>query len=395
MSDQAALRDWHLNWHEDEFEWRPDQSWARRGQWLEERELARRARRRRDRGFFGDELWGTPLFKALHTPAALARFGLPAFENEAALAIWLGIPLTRLRWYTFSRLGSPVWHYVRYVIPKRSGGERVILAPKRELKGLQRKVLHEVLEKLPLSEPSHGFRKTRSIVTNATPHTGKKYVLNLDLKDFFPSITLRRVRGLFVSLGYSFAVGTALALLCTESDRAVMQRPDRRYYVSLNPRHIIQGAPTSPYLANLIARDLDRRLNGLARKHQVNYTRYADDLTFSGDDLDAVLRILSVAKHIIKEEGFVINPKKTRLFRRSGRQSVTGLVVNEKVNTPREMRRLVRAILHNAQKNGLNSQNQAKRPDFRAYIQGLIGHIGQSDPARAAVLLRQLAAIPD
>src|SRR5262249_4532264 len=148
-----------------------------------------------------------------------------------------------------------------------------------------------------------------------------------------------------------------LALLCTEYERvtAVLQGTVR--YVSIGPRYLIQGAPTSPALANLIAWRLDRRLSALAAKRGFAYTRYADDLTFSSDSPASTNDLRRVVRGIIAEEQFVVNTAKTRLARRSARQTVTGLVVNDGISTPRQLRRRLRAILHNAQVTGLAVQN--------------------------------------
>ena len=350
-----------------------------------------------DRAFFGEELWGV---SARHRTAGLdaaklARFDLPPLGSERELAEWLGIPLSRLRWYTHDRPADTTWHYVRYVAPKRSGGERVILAPKRELKALQRKVLDGMLARVPTAPTTHGFVRGRSVVTNAQPHVGKPIVLKLDLKDFFPSITFPRVRGLFIALGYPFAVASALALLCTEYDREEFERDGTRYFISVGPRHLVQGAPTSPALANLVAWRLDRRLGGLAARHGFTFTRYADDLTFSGDNVEAVHKVRTVAQRIIGDERFAVNAAKTRLARRSARQVVTGLVVNDGIATPRELRRRLRATLHNAEKAGLEAQNRDGRANYRGYLQGLIAFVNAANPRHALWLrasLRRAAA---
>lgn len=356
------------------------------------REQRRRERAQRDRTVFGPETWGV---SERHRTAALnedrlGRFGLPILRTERELAEWLGIPLSRLRWYTHDRAADTTWHYIRYAVPKRNGGERVILAPKRELKALQRKVLSGILANVPAAPSAHGFVPGRSILTNARPHAGRQVVLKLDLKDFFPSVTFPRVRGLFIALGYSFSLASTLALLCTEYDREAFDRDGTRYYISIGPRHLVQGAPTSPALANLVTWRLDRRLGGLATKRGFTYTRYADDLTFSGDDLEAVHGVRSLAQRIVAEERFAVNPAKTRIARRAARQIVTGLVVNERVATPRELRRRLRAILHNARNGDLAAQNRAGRSHFRAYLQGLIAFVHAANPAHAARLRASL-----
>jgi retron-type reverse transcriptase len=326
--------------------------------------------------------------------ARLARYGLPVLRTEGELAAWLGIPLSRLRWYTHDRAAETTWHYVRYAVPKRSGqGERVILAPRRELKALQRKVLAGIAARVPVAASTHGFVAGRSILTNARAHAGRRVVLRLDLKDFFPSVTYPRVRGLFLALGYPFAVASALALLCTEYDRRPFERDGVRYYVSLGPRHLVQGAPTSPALANLVAWRLDRRLGGLAAKRGFTYTRYADDLTFSGDDPEAANRLRATAQRILTAEHFTVNAGKTRLARRSARQLVTGLVVNETPATPRALRRRLRAILHNAERTGLAAQNRDGHEHYAAHLQGMIAYVQSANPQHAAILRAALQRI--
>lgn len=396
MADIKTLEEWRLNWRPDELEWRtgPD-SWRN----TREDEMAQRKRERalRDRTYFGPGNWGASdnHRKAETDPNRLKARDLPILADEKALADWLVISLAGLRWFSHGRLASQVWHYVRYTIRKRSGGERVILAPKTDLKALQRKILREILERILLAPSAHGFARGRSIVSNACPHVAKQVVLNLDLKDFFPTITFPRVRGLFIALGYSFSVASALAMLCTEHDRETLKRADRTYYVAIGPRHLVQGAPTSPILANLLARRLDARLRGLAKSRGFDYTRYADDLTFSGDSYEDAMLILDSAENIIEAEGFAINKAKTRLYRRSARQMVTGLVVNDRTSTPRELRRMIRAILHNAARTGLQAQNRDSRQDFRAYLLGMIGHIQQTEPEQARKLRARLRSLPD
>jgi retron-type reverse transcriptase len=391
MTELNTLDIWRQTWDFDDLRWRePEVSWADRR--AQEREQRKRERSKRDRRAFGEDLWGVSKghLDARSREDALKQADLPLLRSEQELAQWLGIPLSRLRWYTHDKAADTVWHYVKYTIPKRSGGERVILAPKTELKDLQRKVLHGILKNVASGDSAHGFITGRSIITNAQPHVGKQFVLNLDLKDFFPTVTFPRVRGLFIGLGYSFAVSSALALLCTEYDREPFETNESKYWVSVGPRALVQGAPTSPALANLAARRLDIRLSGLARKHGFTYTRYADDLTFSGESLDSTLRILDVAQRLIAAEGFAVNTKKTRILRRSNQQSVTSIIVNDRLNVPRSVRRQLRAILYNAQKNGLDTQNRDGRDDFCAYLQGMIGFINEANPEQAEKLTQAL-----
>ncbi|HEY7123672.1 MAG TPA: reverse transcriptase family protein [Ktedonobacterales bacterium] len=367
--------------------------------WRSAREARRQARQQRkqnrranDRVTFGEETWGISAQhrRATLNAAKLQRFDLPILRTEQELADWLGIPLTRLRWFTHDRPADTTWHYVRYVIPKRSGGQRVILAPKRELKALQRRVLDGIVARVPMAPSAHGFVRGRSILSNARPHVGQQVVLTLDLQDFFPSITFPRVRGLFLSLGYPFSVAATLALLCTEYDREPFERDNTRYFISIGPRYLVQGAPTSPGLANLVAWRLDRRLNGLAQKQGFTYTRYADDLTFSGNSPDVAPRIRLAAERIITDEHFQVNQAKTRIARPATRQIVTGLVVNEALAVPRQVRRRLRAILHHAQHEGLAAQNREGHRNYRAYLLGMIAFVHAANPSQAAALRASL-----
>lgn len=348
-----------------------------------------------DREYFGPILSSSSLS---HSSAAtdstkLRELALPVLGDEEELSAWLGIPLGRLRWFTHDRADETVWHYTRYAIPKRSGGLRVILAPKSELKQLQRKVLWELINNVQsrtISLSVHGFVPQRSIITNARHHVGKQVVLRMDLESFFPSIHLLRVRDLFESFGYPTPVASALALLCTKYDRETVIRDGAPHFLAHGPRHLVQGSPTSPALANLVARELDTQLEGLAVRFKLTYTRYADDLTFSGDRSRS-LRIshtfLSSAQTIIREQGFKVNQRKTSFAHQSTRQLVTGIVVNEKASTPRTLRRRLRAILHNGEVEGLAAQNYDNHPEFEAYIRGQIAFVESANPDQAKPLL--------
>jgi retron-type reverse transcriptase len=244
---------------------------------------------------------------------------------------------------------------------------------------------------VPAAPPAHGFARGRSIRTNAGPHAHQAIVVKLDLEDFFPSITYRRVRGLFQAIGYGDVVAICLAKLCTV-------RPAEKVVRFLgNIRHpmLPQGAPTSPAIANLVCRRLDARLSGLARAFGAAYTRYADDVTFSGDESleKSLRRFLPLLYGIIRDENFRVNRKKTHFARRGARQGVTGLVVNDGPSVPRRYRRQLRAILHNARKTGLEAQNRAGHPAFAAHLRGRIEFVRTTHPELADKLLAELAAL--
>ncbi|MFL5339898.1 MAG: reverse transcriptase family protein [Gemmataceae bacterium] len=321
----------------------------------------------------------------------LERRGLPWLHTAADLAARMEIALSSLRWLTYHRNGATVVHYHRYEVEKKTGGARCISAPKPALKIAQQWVFDHILSKLDVDDSAHGFVPGRSILTNAAGHTGKAVVINLDMKEFFPSITFRRVKGLFRKLGYGEHVATLLALLCTEPPRTAIEVDGKVYHVALGQRMLPQGACTSPAITNALCRRLDRRLAGLGRKHNFTYTRYADDLTFSGDNGKAVGKLLRSVRGIVELEGFREHPRKTKVMRCGRRQEVTGLTVNLKPQVGRKHLRELRAILHNAAKHGLASQNRAGRADFAAYLRGRVEFVCMVDPAGAAKWRAQLA----
>jgi RNA-directed DNA polymerase len=349
------------------------------------------------RRFYSEALWGSSpaILRAETDFDKLRERGLPELANEADLATWLNLPDRILRWFSIDHDALTRWHYRLYRVPKRRGGERLIFAPAPRLKKAQRKVLTDLLLKIPAAKAAHGFVRDRSTLTNAAQHTGRNVLIHFDLKDFFPSIHARRVRGLFVSMGYGHATASALAMLCTEYERVPFDRNGTVYHISVGERHLVQGAPTSPAIANMIAWRMDQRLAGLAKHFGYTYTRYADDLTFSGDDPKTVSLFLRAVPEIVAAEHFAINPAKTRIERRGARQVVTGLTVNAGIHVRRDRRRLLRAILHNAAKTGLLAQNRDGHRDFRRHLQGWIHYIHQTDPNEARRLQVALDAAPD
>ncbi len=322
----------------------------------------------------------------------LTQQGLPVLHRSEELAAAMAIPLSQLRWLTYHRRATTVVHYRRYDIAKKSGGVRCISAPIPKLDDAQVWVLENILRKLTPEPQAHGFVRGRSIVTNAAGHVGKRIVINMDLQNFFPSIGFRRVKGLFQKFGYSEHLAITLALLTTEPPRVAVenQHRNRVYFVALGDRVLPQGACTSPAITNLLSRRLDRRLRGLAAKHEFHYTRYADDLTFSGHNGAAVGRLLKSARSVVADEGFQVNEEKTRVMRCGGQQEVTGLTVNEKLSVGRKELRRLRAILHNARRTGLESQNREGIPNFVPHLWGKILYIHMVDPAKARPLRQAL-----
>lgn len=312
----------------------------------------------------------------------LRRYELPLWKSEADIAVAVGIPLRALQHLSVHRARERVSHYVTFAIPKRNGaGERIIHAPKRRLKAVLRKLHVLLLKKLPVSDAAHGFITGRSIATNAAPHVGKAVVMRFDIKDCFPTIHFGRVRGLFISLGYSYPVANALALIMTESPRQLVEAEGRVYNAAVGPRVCVQGAPTSPALCNAVLLKLDHRLTGLARKHGFAYTRYADDLTFSGNDLTKITLFIKLVPKLVAEEGFVINSAKTRVMRAASRQTVAGVVVNKDMGLSRQTRRVLRAAIHNER---ISPSGNAHR---QRQLQGVLAYLYMLNPKQAQALM--------
>ena len=263
-----------------------------------------------------------------------------------------------------------------------------------KLMAAQRWVLRHIVERLPVHGAAHGFMPGRSTATNAAAHTDASILLKADIKDFFPSITLPRVRGIFRKAGYREQIATLLALLCTESPREIVEDSGKTWYIAMGPRCLPQGAPTSPGLTNTLCLRLDRRLTGLGEKLGWRYTRYADDMTFS---LPAghtggprVGSLIGGIKHIVADEGFALHPTKTRISRRGARQRVTGLVTNGPgaPRVPRELRRRLRAAVHNLERGmPLPEGESIKR------LEGYAAYIHMSHPELGRDLLDRLRAL--
>ncbi|MDY7226458.1 reverse transcriptase family protein [Hyalangium rubrum] len=330
--------------------------------------------------------------------------GLPDWDSVEALAKALGVSVARLRWFAFHREVDTGTHYQSWEIPKRDGGKRTITAPKRELKAAQRWVLSNVVERLPVHGAAHGFVAGRSILTNALAHRGADVLVKVDMKDFFPSVTWRRVKGLLRKGGLQENAATLLALLSTEAPREVMQFRGKTLYVAKGPRALPQGAPTSPALTNALCLRLDKRVSAMAKRLGFTYTRYADDLTFSWrrakgakgkKQADApVATLLARVKSILEAEGFTVHPDKTRVLRKGGKQRVTGLVVNEAPNgvpgarVPREVVRRLRAAIHNREQGKPGREGESLEQ-----LKGMAAFIHMTDPARGRAFLQQLEAL--
>lgn len=351
-------------------------------------------RRATDIQFLGRGVSGR-LGERQSNPDKLAELGLPLLSTPSDLATALNLSIPRLRWLAFHTDVATRIHYVTFTVPKKSGGLRTLSVPHRTLAAAQRWILDNILDLLPCEPAAHGFLRGRSTLTNAHPHTGKAIVLKMDLENFFPSITFPRVRSAFHRIGYSPAVATILALLCTECPRRLVEYDGKPYWVATGPRGLPQGACTSPAISNQVSRRLDKRLSGLAAKLGLTYTRYADDMTFSGQaTLEPLLgHVMARVRHLAQDEGFALNRKKTRVLRRHTAQRVTGLIVNDRPGVPRREIRQLRAILHRAKTEGLDHQNRAGQPNFRAWLEGKIAYVSMVQPEIGKKLRDQFARI--
>lgn len=283
------------------------------------------------------------------------------------LANILGTTYPKIKYLYYKR--SVAGHYSTFFIPKKGGGKREISAPDNQLRVLQKRIARQLSFLYKPNPRATAFLSDSSIVRNASFHTRKKFVFNIDLKDFFPSITFARVRAMLISQPYNLTPETATVIA---------------HLATVNGK-LPQGSPCSPVISNMICASLDTQLRTLAKKHKASYTRYADDITFSfyvpmqylpedivvlGDtESGKTHHAVSVGvalSEIVSKKGFTINPKKVRLQRRDEKQVVTGLVVNQKVNNDRRYIRKTSAMIHSLSTLGVDNANlihKAKSPD--------------------------------
>lgn len=330
--------------------------------------------------------------------AKLTNQGLPVLRTAEDLSRAAGVTVPELRFLAYARTTSAarVSHYRRFQVPKKTGGVRIISAPMRRLKQVQRWLLDAVLARVAVHDAAHGFREGRSIVTNAQPHVGARVVVNLDLKDFFPTVTLPRIRGVFRALGYGEQVATIFALLASEPDTVRVALDGAEYDVAQGPRRLPQGAPTSPAITNVLCRRLDRRLFRAAQKLGFAYSRYADDLTFSATAREAdkaAGQLVKQVRFIVAAEGFVPHPNKTRVLRKGRQQEVTGVVVNDKLGVDRATLRRFRALLHALDKDGPAGKRWGSSPDVFASASGFASYVAMVDAAKGHALLARVRTI--
>ncbi|AFC23758.1 RNA-directed DNA polymerase [Saprospira grandis str. Lewin] len=324
--------------------------------------------------------------------AKLAALNLPAFKDIKELAEAMDISVGRLRYLCFQRKLSTVSHYERFYLAKKTGGKRLISAPRPMLKNAQYWLLENVLARLEMHEAAHGFVPERSIVSNAKLHEKKELVINMDLKDFFPTVTYPRVKGMFKGLGYSEQQSIIFALLTTEPEVDQVEIDGQLYYAQKGERYLPQGAPTSPAITNWLCRRMDRRFEGVAKKLGWTYSRYADDLSFSANDTSNISRIIWQAQQIIQDEGFVIHPKKLKIMRKGRRQEVTGLTVNEQVAVDRKTLKKFRACLHTIETKGYQAAEWGQG-FILASIKGFANYVRMVQAEKGQALCEQVDRI--
>lgn len=347
-----------------------------------------------------------------HPRMATPRWPVRRLDTLADVQAWLKLSDGDLGWLSDRRgmehrTSEPRLQNYRYQwVLKPSGGARLLESPKTRLKGIQRRILEDVLDAIPPHDAAHGFRRGRSALTHAALHRGQAAVLRFDLAAFFAHVPTARAYRVFRAAGYPEEVARTLIGFCTNrapwsvlgqapatTDPRLLQA---RFFEHrrLAAWHLPQGAPTSPALANLCVRSLDLRLSGLAKSLGCTYSRYADDLTFSGDR-SLVAHHARIERHvaeIVHDEGYSLNPGKTRAMSASTRQTVTGVVVNQGLGVGRREFDALKATLTNCVRQGPDSQARG-RPNLRAHLEGKVAYVESVHPSRGAQLLGLLNRI--
>ncbi len=283
----------------------------------------------------------------------LIQNNLPPIFDFKHLCQLLGIKESILA----SMVNCPEKYYHTFTIPKKSGGKRTITAPYPSLKLVQTWIYQNILDKIEVHGCAHGFIKKRSILTNVKVHQDQKCLLKIDLKDFFPSIPLAWIINIFKSLGYEHYVAFYLASLCC--CEGVLP----------------QGSPASPVLSNIVAKRLDKRLYRLAKRYDLNYSRYADDIAFSGEHIP--VKFIEYINTIITNYHLSINPKKVRLYKEHGNKILTGISLSTgKPKLPRDYRRTLEKELYFIKKYGLEGHINHNKIRKTNYLESILGKVG-------------------
>lgn len=279
-------------------------------------------------------------------------------------------------------------YYEEFEMKKKSGGVRHIMAPSGELKLIQQWIKIFILDKLSFPDYVTAYQPNKSIFHNAKPHVGKELVMKFDLKKYFDTITENKVYGIFLFLGYTKSVSYYLAKFCCvipsvkHKFNLLSDICLENFYKNQVFSVIPQGASTSPGISNLAAFMMDFRLNKYAAKNGFSYTRYADDLTFSGEVRNKLKK--TMIKKVVVEEGFILNEKKGSYRQKGNKQIVTGLNVNTKVSIPKKKRKQIFSHLYNCIQfgpyNHLDKINMRHKMNYRDWLLGHILYIYSIQP---------------
>ncbi|WP_293875650.1 reverse transcriptase family protein [Flavobacterium sp.] len=305
---------------------------------------------------------------------------LPVIFSLEHLAMQIGIQSSYLRNLIGDDNRNIIYHneykYQRYnyfKLKKRDGKFREIMSPSKDLKYIQKWILVNIISKYPLSESCKGFRKNISIAHNAKVHENSEVILKVDLLKFYDTITEKRVYGLFKSLGYVSNLAYSFAKITTAKHRYSYwddfdenSKEILKDLIENRPAILPQGAPTSPMISNILATKMDYRFEALARKLNFNYSRYADDLTFSIKK-EGKLPSLKLITTIIANEGFFINTKKTKYMKKGCKQYVTGLTTSNGVNVSKEYRKEISEHIYYCRKFGVNGHLERRLNEFPKY----------------------------
>lgn len=298
-------------------------------------------------------------------------------NSEVILNTYHFSNLVGIKWNTLKKIiDNPDKFYYNFQISKKTGGKRTINVPNSSLELCQKYIKEKILDTVELHSSAHGFANGKSIITNAREHVNSEMILNIDLKDFFPSISRKKVFYVFNKIcGYDNSLSYCLTKL-------VMYK-----------NGLPQGACTSPIISNIVTFKLDLRLKKLSDKLGINYSRYADDMTFSGNKNIINSKFLVLVKKIINECGYQTNDKKTRFESRCGRQEVTGLIVNNgKVSIPKKYIQNLRKDLYYIKKYGIEEhkkRNNIYNAFYQEHIKGQIMFVYSVDKNKGIKLLKE------
>ena len=320
---------------------------------------------------------------------------IPQFDSLSNLAYWLGLSLTQLKWLAdLKRIDNyeseKYKHYHYSLVDKRRGGVRIIESPKTLLKRAQTQIHSRLLTKVSVHSAAHGFRQNHSCLSHAKNHTNRQYLFTFDLANYFHSIDWYCIYKAFRDLGYSNEIAKYLSGLCTHrfvGHKSLLIELDDNQCKKIRKRHLAQGAPTSPALSNLVMYKLDERLDGLAKSLKLKYSRYADDLAFSGNEHRDWRFLEPLIGSICLEEGFELNYRKSRTIRSHQRQKITGVIVNQGTNIDRRYYDRLKAILTNCIRYGVESQNIDRHDNLQTHLLGSIMFVNSLNKNRGQKLL--------